>query len=98
LSPSCLPITWQDFPEWNVKVFATDLAADAITFARRGLYPENVLDDLPLDYRERFFVRIDHGYRISKTLRQFLIFGQQDISRAVPFPRTDLVACRNLLI
>src|SRR6185295_16671547 len=36
-----------DFPEWNIKVFATDLASEAIAFARRGLYPENVLQDLP---------------------------------------------------
>src|ERR1044071_6135895 len=36
----------QDFPEWNIKIFATDLAADAISFARRGLYPENVLKHL----------------------------------------------------
>ncbi|HZI49154.1 MAG TPA: chemotaxis protein CheB, partial [Pyrinomonadaceae bacterium] len=43
----------QDFPEWNIKIFATDLAADAISFARRGLYPENVLKDLPDDYRDR---------------------------------------------
>jgi len=28
-----------EFHDWNVKVFATDLSADAITFARRGLYP-----------------------------------------------------------
>jgi two-component system CheB/CheR fusion protein len=88
----------QDFPEWNVKIFATDLAADAINFARRGLYPENVLKDLPEDFRDRYFERIDHGYRISKTLRQAIIFGQQDISRGVPFPRIDLVTCRNLLI
>jgi two-component system, chemotaxis family, CheB/CheR fusion protein len=87
-----------DFPEWNIKIFATDLAADAIAFARRGLYPENVLKDLPDDYRNRYFERIDHGYRISKTLRQAVIFGQQDISRGVPFPRIDLVTCRNLLI
>jgi two-component system, chemotaxis family, CheB/CheR fusion protein len=87
-----------DFPEWNVKIFATDLAADAIAFARRGLYPENVLSDLPEDYCERFFERIDHGYRIAKALRQVVIFGQQDISRGVPFPRIDLVTCRNLLI
>jgi two-component system CheB/CheR fusion protein len=87
-----------DFPEWSVKIFATDLATDAINFARRGLYPENVLSDLPGDYRERFFERIDHGYRISKTLRETVIFGQQDISRGVPFPRIDLVVCRNLLI
>ena len=87
-----------EFPEWNVKVFATDLAGDAIAFARRGLYPENVLDELPNDYRERFFERVDQGYRISKALRQVVIFGQQDISRGVPFPRIDLVTCRNLLI
>ncbi|HYV13642.1 MAG TPA: CheR family methyltransferase [Pyrinomonadaceae bacterium] len=87
-----------DFPEWNVKIFATDLAADAIAFARRGLYPENVLNDLPNDFRMRYFERIDHGYRVSKTLRQVVIFGQQDISRGVPFPRIDLVTCRNLLI
>lgn len=88
----------RDFPEWNVKIFATDVAADAIAFARRSLYPENVLEELPSDYRDRFFERIDHGYRISKALRQAVIFGQQDISRGVPFPRIDLVTCRNLLI
>src|SRR5690349_19949979 len=87
-----------DFPEWNIKIFATDLAADAISFARRGLYPENVLENLPDDYRDRYFESIDHGYRISKALRQAVIFGQQDISRGVPFPRIDLVTCRNLLI
>jgi len=87
-----------EFSEWSVKVFATDLAEDAINFARRGLYPENVLSELPLDYRARFFEPVDHGYRVSKTLRQVVIFGQQDISRGVPFPRIDLVACRNLLI
>lgn len=87
-----------DFPEWSVKIFATDLAGDAIAFARRGIYPENVLSDLPAEYLKRYFERIDHGYRISKQLRQVVIFGQQDISRGVPFPRIDLVTCRNLLI
>ena len=87
-----------DLPEWSVKIFATDLAADAISFARRGQYPENVLSELPDDYRDRFFERFDHGYRIAKLLRETVIFGQQDISRGVPFPRIDLVICRNLLI
>lgn len=87
-----------DFANWNIKVFATDLASDAISFARRGLYPENVLSDLPDDYNERFFERVDHGFRVSKMLRQVVIFGEQDISRGVPFPRINLVSCRNLLI
>ena len=87
-----------DFPEWSIRIFATDLATDAIAYARRGLYPENVLDELPHDFRDRFFERLDHGYRVSKILRETVVFGQQDISRGVPFPRIDLVVCRNLLI
>ena len=46
-----------------MKIFATDVAADAIAFARRGLYPENVLNDLPEEYRIRFFERVDQGYQ-----------------------------------
>ncbi len=38
------------------------------------------------------------GIALRKALRQVVIFGQQDISRGVPFPRIDLVTCRNLLI
>ena len=87
-----------ELPQWSVKIFATDLDEDAINFARRGLYPPNVLEKLPEGYRERFFEKMDHGYRISKTLRQLVIFGHQDLSRGVPFPRIDLVVCRNLLI
>lgn len=87
-----------ELPKWTVKIFATDLDEGAINFARRGLYPPNVLENLPDAYRDRFFEKIDHGYRISKTLRQMVIFGHQDLSRGVPFPRIDLVVCRNLLI
>jgi len=87
-----------ELPEWSVKIFATDLDEAAINFARRGLYSENLLKGLPAEYRDRFFERVDHGYRISKTLRQMVIFGLQDLSRSAPFPRIDLVLCRNVLI
>lgn len=85
-------------PEWSVKVFATDLDDSAIHFARRGLYPSNVVRNLPAENVSRYFEPFDQGYRISKVLRQMVIFGQQDITRGVPFPRIDLVVCRNLLI
>lgn len=87
-----------ELPEWSIKIFATDLDEAAIIFARRGLYSENMLKGVPTEYRERFFEHIDATYRISKTLRQMVIFGQQDLSRSAPFPRIDLVLCRNVLI
>src|SRR5579885_3519157 len=87
-----------ELPEWSVKIFATDLDEAAINFARHGLYSETLLKTVPAEYRERFFEHFDQGYRISKTLRQMVIFGQQDLSRSAPFPRIDMVMCRNVLI
>jgi two-component system CheB/CheR fusion protein len=87
-----------ELPDWNVKVFATDADEHAIAFARRGLYPANMLGPLPEEYRTRFFEPAEPGLRINKALRQMVIFGMQDIGHGVPFPRLDLVVCRNLLI
>src|SRR6266571_5298456 len=87
-----------ELSQWSIKIFATDVDEAAINFARRGLYSENLLRDVPADFKDHYFERVDHGYRISKMLRQMIIFGQQDLSRSAPFPRIDLVLCRNVLI
>lgn len=87
-----------ELSQWNVKIFATDLDEAAINFARRGLYSENLLKGLASKYRENFFERDEAGYRITKVLRQMVIFGHQDLTRSAPFPRINLVLCRNVLI
>jgi two-component system CheB/CheR fusion protein len=87
-----------DLPDWNVRIFATDLDEAAVNFARRGLYPANVLRHVSDDDKDRYFERAGPGYRVRKPVRQMVIFGQQDLSRGAPFPRIDLVVCRNLLI
>ncbi len=87
-----------ELPEWSVKIFATDVDEAAIDFARRGVYADNLLKFMSEEYRERFFEPAEQGCRISKTLRQMAIFGLQDLSRSAPFPRIDLVLCRNVLI
>jgi two-component system CheB/CheR fusion protein len=84
--------------EWSIKIFATDVDEASIEFARRGLFTETHLQGVSKNYRQRFFEQVDQGYRISKALRQLVIFGQQDLSKSAPFPRIDLLLCRNVLI
>ena len=56
-----------ELPEWSVKVFATDLDERPIAFARRGLYPANVLRNLPAtSTATATSSRRTAGYRISK--------------------------------
>lgn len=88
----------EELADWSVKIFATDVSERAIDFARKGIYPANVIENVPWEYRTKHFSQTDDGFRISKGLRQLVIFGQQDLSRAAPFPRIDLVTCRNVMI
>jgi two-component system CheB/CheR fusion protein len=81
-----------------VKIFATDIDHEAIAFARRGIYPPTALSGVPEDARERFFAESGGGFEVGKRLRAVMVFGEHDLGERAPFPRIDLVLCRNVLI
>jgi two-component system, chemotaxis family, CheB/CheR fusion protein len=82
----------------DVRVFATDIDSAAIAFARRGLYPPAALQKVPAPILERYFARADGGYEVAKSLRALMTFGEHDLGARAPFPRIDLILCRNVLI
>jgi len=82
----------------NVRIFATDLDADAVAFARRGIYPASALAALPPEMIERYFARTDGAYEVRKDVRSIVVFGQHDLGQRAPFPRIDITLCRNVLI
>ena len=84
----------------NVKlqVFASDIDSDAVAGAREGFYPEAIEAEVSPDRLARFFLKEDHGYRVSPELRASVVFTVQDVLADPPFSRLDLVSCRNLLI
>jgi two-component system CheB/CheR fusion protein len=82
----------------EVRIFATDIDAAAIAYARRGVYPIGALEKVPAQLRGDYFVRSTAGFEVVKRLRSQMIFGEHDLSTRVPFPRIDLLLCRNVLI
>ncbi len=88
----------QDLLRFSVRIFATDVDADAVAFARRGRYPASTLANVPESFRERYFVASDDGFEIAKALRGMVIFGEHDLAQQAPFPHVDMVLCRNVLI
>lgn len=87
-----------DIDTFPIRIFATDVAPDAVEFARHGLYPQSAVADLPADLVERHFAQRDGAYEVRKRVRSLVVFGEHDLSRRAPFPRIDLVLCRNVLI
>ncbi|HEV7126760.1 MAG TPA: CheR family methyltransferase, partial [Ktedonobacterales bacterium] len=88
----------EDPDRFNVQIFATDLDEEAVAFARRGLYPSASVAGLTPELLARYFTRTNGTYEVSKQLRGQIIFGQHDLGQRAPFPRIDLVLCRNVLI
>jgi two-component system CheB/CheR fusion protein len=83
---------------WTAQVFATDLNADAIQTARRGIYSAASAQAVPAALLARWFVPEGGGWRVSKVLREMVLFAHHDLLVDPPFTRLDLVSCRNVLI
>ena len=82
----------------SVQLFATDLDADAIDFARRGRYPREALAGLPAARLQRGFVADGDSWRVAPALREMVLFARHDVVSDAPFSQLDIVSCRNLLI
>ncbi|MCA1726075.1 MAG: PAS domain S-box protein, partial [Thermomicrobia bacterium] len=87
-----------ELPQFNVRIFATDLDNEAITFARRGLYPAAALVHLQPEMIERYFTPLNGYFEVKKPIRALTVFGQHNLGERAPFPRIDLALCRNVLI
>jgi two-component system CheB/CheR fusion protein len=88
----------QDIVPIPVQIFATDIDERAITIARAGLYPEDIVNDVPADLLDRYFDHEGSGYRVKKSLRESVLFALHNLLRDPPFSKLDMISCRNLLI
>lgn len=82
----------------SLKIFATDLNADAIGLARIGLYPASIARDVEPRRLGRFFREKPGGYLIDPGIREMVLFAQHDVILDPPFTRLDILCCRNLMI
>ena len=81
-----------------LQVFATDLNEALLDKARYGLYARSLAQDVSPERLRRFFVEEEGGYRVSKALREMVVFARQNVISDPPFSRMDIISCRNLLI
>lgn len=82
----------------DVKIFATDVDARAIEQAGKGLYSENILDDVTPERLAKFFIKQNDQYQISKEVRRMIVFATHNIFSDPPFGKLDLICCRNVMI
>lgn len=82
----------------DLKIFATDLDAEAVEKASKGVYSESIIDDVSHERLTRFFMKKSDKYIVSKEIRKLIIFAPHNVFQDPPFGKLDLISCRNVMI
>ena len=82
----------------KVQIFATDLSNKCIDKARLGKYGDGISEQVSPEQLQKYFTKIDTGYRINKEIRDLCVFARHDLTRDPPYSKLDLISCRNVLI
>lgn len=82
----------------NIKIFATDIDEISIELARKGIYNETLLQNVPLYLKNHYFNAIDNNSQIISQIRNLVTFGVHNIVSNIHLSHIDIAICRNLLI
>lgn len=82
----------------KVKIIATDIDKNVLSFAKQANYPERVLKEVPQDIRKKYFIQDNERYRVVDAIRQSIIFKQHNLLSEKFDGQFDLIICRNVLI
>lgn len=92
----------EHFPEladWDVRILATDISAQALEVARQGSYSQfEVNRGVPGAYLPKYFVRQGVRWAVNASVRQLVEFRQIKLQEPWDDLRPDLVLMRNVLI
>jgi two-component system, chemotaxis family, CheB/CheR fusion protein len=82
----------------RVKIYATDVDEEALTYARHATYDERQVRNVPAELLEHCFDQVGAQLSFRKDLRRSVIFGRNDLVQDAPISKIDILVCRNVLM
>ncbi|HEY8275414.1 MAG TPA: protein-glutamate O-methyltransferase CheR [Methyloceanibacter sp.] len=84
---------------YNVEIYATDYAKDALAKARKGLYSQfEVQRGLPVALLVKYFDKREKSWELKADIRAMVRFSEHNLAREAPSRGFDAIFCRNVLI
>ncbi|MDF2723295.1 MAG: chemotaxis protein CheR [Paenibacillus sp.] len=80
------------------QLHATDIDEGALEKARRGIYPDRSLRDVPPAYVKKYFQQKDMTFTVSDSLKKHVRYAKQNLLHDSFDSQFDLIICRNVMI
>jgi len=84
--------------QWDTRVLATDISAQALATARQGIY--ELPDTVPAEWKRKYFIDQKNGrHAVVPALKNNVIFQTFNLMDPIRFRRKfDVIFCRNVMI
>ncbi|MBR3834239.1 MAG: protein-glutamate O-methyltransferase CheR [Lachnospiraceae bacterium] len=83
----------------KIKITATDIDDDVLAFADAGIYSAKSLVDLPKEYLDAHFKKVDDkNYAISDKIKKCVTFKKHNLLEDKYFTNMSMIVCRNVVI
>lgn len=82
----------------EIKILATDIDNAAIQKAKIGIYTEKSVQNVPKEFKNKYFRKIGNSYKISESIKKCVNFRQLNLLED-EYPKDNhLILCRNVMI
>ncbi|SNR88213.1 MCP methyltransferase, CheR-type [Anaerovirgula multivorans] len=85
-------------PIHEINIIATDIDKGALAKANMGIYSKKSLDNLPIEFINKYFEKISESYKISDEIKKRISFKQHNLLEDKYPDDCDLIICRNVMI
>ena len=90
-----------DYRRWDAGLLATDISGRALEIARRAVYPDDRVAQVPEEFKRKYFSHIGPDqWQVKKIVRDEVTFRRLNFMRpSFPFKRPfQVIFCRNVMI
>jgi chemotaxis protein methyltransferase CheR len=87
-----------DFNKYRIRITGTDIDAQSLEKARRGIYSENSLKNIDASIKAHYFLKQGEEYQVIDQLKNITHFKYHDLISGPKINHFDIIICRNVMI
>lgn len=85
-------------PLSQIEIIATDIDENAMERAKKGVYPERSLKEVPERVKQKYFTQEGAFYHVSPEIKRCVTFRKHNLLADAYEQNCDLIVCRNVMI
>jgi chemotaxis protein methyltransferase CheR len=82
----------------SLEITASDLSLKSLMTAKEGFYPDSRVNGIADVYLNKYFDKVDGGYRVVDRIREKITFDYHNLKFDSGLRNLDVVFCRNVII